>query len=164
MVLNAERHWYHWENLRSYLIQIVIVAAALVGVIFIFIAWDRAYGDKPPVQVTSLDSSDLGELCSGTLVPFHNKIHIDSPTVVVYDWSTMDETLTFNYPNTASRYPALPHPVADVSFDQEIDWTVPYLPAGRYARVFSARGHETDEDPQFIWNFYTILPEEECAQ
>lgn len=159
--MSDEPNWRSMVWWRNLLLQGLAVSIILFLLIVLAAALNNQYGKFPPVHVTSLDPLDLGELCTGESIPIHNLITIDLPTVVTYDWSTMDEARHFNFLGTSYRYPGLPHPVPEVTFRQEMPWSVPDLPPGRYARVFSARGHDSDEKPAFTWNFYTI---KDCSQ
>jgi hypothetical protein len=154
--MSEQQKWWHWHNLRLIFLQGIVITAILIGVLLLLVTINRVYGDYPPVSVVSLDPRNLGEVCPGDEIPFHNQIKIDSPTVVLYDLSTMDVDRVYNYFGTGTRYGGLNHPEAPVTFKQTIEWTVPYLPPGKYARVFSARGHETEEKPVFAWSYYTI--------
>lgn len=158
----ANLKWWHWKRILRILGLGVFVLLVCFLFILLLIAFDRAYGGRPPVAVTSLDPKDLGEVCPGDLIPFHNQVYIEEVTIALYDLSTMDTTRTYNILGTQRRYQGLPHPVEDITFTQTVPWHVPFIDPGRYARIFAARGHQTDEKPGYVWSYFTIKPRGLC--
>ncbi len=145
-----------WGERVLYALMIAgVTISLLVAVAAIF----QAYFNNPPVHVQSLDTPPSVPVCPGMPLHFNNRVTVEKPTVLFLYTSVMDETTSYNIPGTPESLGPRPHPHPS-TFDQFIPWTVPPLPPGTYNRTFALRGHDTDEDPLFIFLEFTIA--EDC--
>jgi hypothetical protein len=137
-----------------------IIYALLIGAVTLslFIAFTsvwRAYFNRPPITLTSLDPAHLGSLCPGDELSIRNDVRIEDDIIVFYYVSTMDINADFNYPGTQRAYVDLLHP-HPAHFEHELLWTVPNLPAGHYSRVFGVRNVGANQDVVFVTATYEI--------
>lgn len=140
---------------RGMLINAFITAIAVIILIIIVSIGGEDYWRKAPVDVVSLQGVYLGDMCPGQLRYIHNRVVINKPVTAIYYVSVMDRNRLYNFIGTQVIYNGVQHPIPG-TFTHLIEWVVPNLPPGTYARSFAARGTDGTQKNSFAYNLFTI--------
>lgn len=134
--------------------------AVLVGLVTLGLAIAAAvinlvYFNDPPVTVANIDASYTQPLCPGQEVIVHKRIATDQPLQLFSYFDVMDETMREHYTGAQTSNGPRSYPAAGIYHDRFL-WTVPDLPRGRYARIFTVRGTDGRENSIFTWVLFEI--------
>ena len=137
--------WWKTSAINAFVYGIVAVT---ILVIVSLIA--APFLQRPPVKLTSLQPEYLGNFCPGDRVWIRYKAEIGRPAIIIYYVTVMDPGRLQNVIGTQKAWTDIQHPVAGI-FENQLEWVVPDLTAGDYARSFAARGMDGDEKTTFIY-------------
>jgi len=133
-----------------------LTALLTVGLIVLATIVFDTFFNNPPLTITSLDPDPLGVFCAGEQVPINNEIAITRSIVMFYYVSTLDQQTHANLIGTQRAWTDILHPIP-AKFVQQLLWTVPDLPPGKYTRVFAARNVEGIQKTAFIVRDFEII-------